>query len=46
MDLAHSRPRSRPHPQDPLLLDLSRDDVADFIWTTLNRLLSSYRIGI
>ncbi|TDD28529.1 alpha-galactosidase [Kribbella turkmenica] len=27
------------------LLDLSRDDVAEFIWTTLDRLLSSYRIS-
>ena len=30
--------------RNQLLLDLSRDDVADFIWTTLDRLLSSYRI--
>jgi len=30
--------------RNQLLLDLSRDDVADFIWTTLDRLLSSYDI--
>ena len=30
--------------RNQLLLDLSRDDVTDFIWTTLNRLLSSYDI--
>ena len=30
--------------RNQLLLDLSRDDVADFIWTTLDRLLSSYQI--
>lgn len=31
--------------RNQLLLDLSRDDVAEFIWTTLDRLLSSYRIS-
>ncbi|HET6985834.1 MAG TPA: alpha-galactosidase, partial [Kribbella sp.] len=30
--------------RNQLLLDLSRDDVAEFIWTTLDRLLSSYQI--
>ncbi|TCC60294.1 alpha-galactosidase [Kribbella pittospori] len=30
--------------RNQLLLDLSRDDVADFIWTTLDRLLSTYQI--
>ncbi|TDW19486.1 alpha-galactosidase [Kribbella kalugense] len=30
--------------RNQLLLDLSRDDVAEFIWTTLDRLLSSYDI--
>ena len=28
-----------------MLLDLSRDDVADWIWETLDRLLSSYEIS-
>ncbi|HET6743647.1 MAG TPA: alpha-galactosidase [Kribbella sp.] len=30
--------------RNQLLLDLSRDDVADFIWNTLDRLLSTYEI--
>ena len=30
--------------RNQLLLDLSRDDVADWIWETLDRLLSSYEI--
>lgn len=30
--------------RNQLLLDLSRDDVAEFIWDTLDRLLSSYDI--
>lgn len=30
--------------RNQLLLDLSRDDVAEFVWTTLDRLLSSYDI--
>jgi alpha-galactosidase len=30
--------------RNQLLLDLSRDDVAEFIWSTLDRLLSSYDI--
>ena len=30
--------------RNQLLLDLSRDDVAEFIWSTLDRLLSSYAI--
>ncbi|TCC39333.1 alpha-galactosidase [Kribbella sindirgiensis] len=30
--------------RNQLLLDLSRDDVADFIWSTLDRLLSTYDI--
>ncbi|MEV8375718.1 alpha-galactosidase [Kribbella sp. NPDC056861] len=31
--------------RNQLLLDLSRDDVADWIWQTLDRLLSSYEIS-
>ena len=31
--------------RNQLLLDLSRDDVADWIWETLDRLLSSYEIS-
>lgn len=31
--------------RNQLLLDLSRDDVADWIWATLDRLLSTYRIS-
>ncbi|WP_410784876.1 alpha-galactosidase [Kribbella sp. C-35] len=31
--------------RNQLLLDLSRDDVAEFIWSTLDRLLSSYDIS-
>jgi alpha-galactosidase len=30
--------------RNQLLLDLSRDDVAEFVWNTLDRLLSSYDI--
>jgi alpha-galactosidase len=31
--------------RNQLLLDLSRDDVAEFVWTTLDRLLSTYDIS-
>jgi alpha-galactosidase len=31
--------------RNQLLLDLGRDDVAEFVWTTLDRLLSTYAIS-